>query len=81
MKIAVLKLANAIKCGPKTLDFLTSKTHDMTLSDGIVIRVQTKTKEAVSCYTSLMNTVWWHPLEEPAAKGDKSKKAKDEVVL
>lgn len=85
MKIAKLKLANAIKCGTKTLDFLASEHYDMTLSDGILIRVASKARDGIVCYTTLMNTVWWWPLEEKAtaapARGRTPQQAKVEPVL
>ena len=66
MKIRNLKLANAIKCGSKTEDFLNDTNYEITLVDSIVIKIVNRRNQAV-CYTTLMNTVWWHPVEEPAA--------------
>ena len=74
MKIGSLALGNAIKCGSKTNDYLSARDFDMEL-DGIIIKIVSKATEFV-CYTTLFNTKWWHPLEQPSAKDGEAPKGK-----
>lgn len=81
MKISYLRLANAIKAGTRTADFLASKDYDMELREGVIIKVTPKDAATRSqvVYTTLFNVVYWFPLEEaasdaPGVKGGKQAK-------
>ena len=88
MKVARLRLANAIKCGTRQADFLTSEHFDMTVENGIVIKCVDR-ERGDTTYTTLFNTIWWQPeaeqkseAKEPAKQAGKAPKSeRSEVVL
>jgi hypothetical protein len=61
MKVGKMALANAIKCGPSTIDFLTADHFDIEIKDGIVVHITSK-EQGQQCFTTLMNVKWWHPV-------------------
>ncbi len=71
VKILKLKLANAIKCGPKEETFLTETGFEMELLNGMVVRIKEKTSGQVT-HTTLFNTIYWmadEPVEEVPLAG------------
>lgn len=57
-KISRIKLAQSIRVGNKEHNYLTFKDFDMTLEDGVMVRVTEKMSGAET-FTSLFNCAYW----------------------
>lgn len=64
MKLSILKVANAVPCGPKTETVFQSTEYDITEYDNFKLRIVHRSTK-VMAHTSLFNSVYWKYLEEP----------------
>ena len=58
VKLKCMKVANSVKCGTKEETFLSDVHFDMTLEQGVIVRIVHK-KLGDETFTTLMNTVYW----------------------
>ncbi len=75
MKLKHLKVANAVKAGTREEMFLTDEKFEMTLEQGVIIRIKDK-KTGRIVNTTLMNTIWWEEDDGEEAKPVAKKIAK-----